>query len=102
LSCRTIQQTAYEILVLHAHLLTYLERPDMLLGTKNRLVQNAALCREHLRRQHQHNLVWVNEFISETECRDGDVAWSQFTDLKRSEQEMLQHAEETLQKWLNP
>lgn len=74
----------------------------MALGTKNRITHNAALCREHLRKSHHDKIALVNEFIAEIEGSQGDTAWNQFTDLKRSEREMLQRAEEALLKWLNP
>ena len=74
----------------------------MALGTKNRITHNAALCRDHLRKGHKDKLALVNQFIAEIEGGEGDAGWNQFTDLKRSEREMLQRAEEALFKWLNP
>ena len=74
----------------------------MALGTQNRIRHNAALCRDHLRKGHQDKLALVNEFISDMEASEGDSGWNQFTDLKRSEREMLQRAENAFLKWLNP
>ena len=74
----------------------------MALGTKNRIAHNAALCREHLRKGHPDKLALVNEFIADTEDREGDARWNQFTDLKRSDHEMLQRVEAAFLKWLNP
>jgi len=72
------------------------------LGTKNRLTQNAALCREHLRTAHPDKLALVNEFIAEIQGSEGDARWNQFTDLKGSGREMLQRVDEAFLKWLNP
>jgi hypothetical protein len=74
----------------------------MALGTKNRIAHEAALCREHLRKAHHEQLALVDEFIAEIERGLGDTPWSQFTDLKRSEREMLQRADAAFVKWLNP
>jgi len=74
----------------------------MALGTKHRLTQNAAHCREYLRKTHADKLALVNEFISEIQGGEGDAQWNQFTDLKRSGREMLQRVDEAFLKWLNP
>jgi hypothetical protein len=74
----------------------------MVLGTQNRILHNAALCCDHLLKGHQDKLALVNEFISEMEGSEGDAGWNQFTDLKRSEREMLQRVEVAFMKWLNP
>jgi len=73
------------------------------LGTKNRIAQTAAACRQHLRQAHPNQRALVEEFIVEIEGPGSDAArWSQFTDLKRSEEEMLERVEQSFQKWLNP
>ena len=72
------------------------------LGTKNRITQSATLCREHLRTTHPDKLALVNEFIAEIQGSEGDAMWSQFTDMKRSDSEMLQRAGDAFLKWLNP
>lgn len=74
----------------------------MALGTKHRLTQNAAHCRDHLRKAHADKLALVNEFIAEIHGSEGDAQWNQFTDLKRSGSEMLQRVDEAFLKWLNP
>lgn len=74
----------------------------MSLGTKNRMLRNATLCREHLRQSHKDMLALVNEFIAEIEGDKGDAAWSQFTDLKRDEREILHRTEDAFQMWLRP
>lgn len=74
----------------------------MNLGTKNRMLRDATLCREHLRQRHNDKLALVNEFIAEIEGDKGDAAWSQFTDLKRDEREMLQRTGDAFQTWLRP
>ncbi len=74
----------------------------MALGTKNRLIHNATLCRDQLRKGHGDKLALVNEFIAEIEGGEGDAPWNQFTDSKRSEPEMLQRVEAAFGKWLNP
>ena len=74
----------------------------MALGTKHRIAHNATLCREHLRNGQADKLGLVNEFIAEIEGSEGDAKWNQFTDLKRSEREMLQRVEDAFLKWLNP
>lgn len=77
-------------------------RLPMALGTKNRITHNATLCREHLRKSHHDKTALVTEFIAEIEGSQGDASWNQFTDLKRSDREMLQRVEEAFLKWLNP
>lgn len=79
----------------------------MNLGTKNRLNHIATACKSHLREAHPTKVALVNEFIAEIEGIDGsgegDVArWSQFTDVKRSQAEMLQRVDEAFTQWLNP
>lgn len=71
------------------------------LGTKNRLQQIAAACTAHLRERHTDKLALVEEFITEIEGAD-PTRWSQFTDLKRSDAEMLQRVDAAFEKWLNP
>lgn len=58
--------------------------PNMGLGTKHRLAQNVALCRQHLRTAHADKLALVSEFVSEIQGSEGDSQWNQFTDAKRS------------------
>lgn len=79
----------------------------MNLGTKNRLNQIATVCKAHLHEANPTKVALVNEFITEIEGTDGtgegDITrWSQFTDVKRSQAEMLQRVDEAFARWLNP
>ncbi len=74
----------------------------MSLGTRNRLIHNATLCGDHLRKGHGDKLALVNEFIAEIEREEAAAAWNRFTDLKRSEREMLQRVAAEFERWLNP
>lgn len=73
----------------------------MSLGTKNRLNQTALTCKAHLRDRHKDKLALVEEFIREIEGTDS-TRWNQFTDLKRSDVEMLGRVDAAFEKWLNP
>ena len=64
----------------------------MSLGTKNRLNQIALTCKAHLRDRYKSKLALVEEFIREIEGSD-PTRWNQFTDLKRSDAEMLGRVE---------
>lgn len=72
------------------------------LGTKNRLLQVSSLCRDHLREKYADQKALVEEYIAEIEGAEGDTAsaWMQFTDVKRSNAEMLQRLESAFEKWL--
>jgi hypothetical protein len=73
----------------------------MAVGTKTRLQQNAAACREHLRAQFARHGELVNEFIAEVEGPSGEAAaWSRFTDLSHSRAAMLGRVEEAFREWL--
>jgi hypothetical protein len=75
----------------------------MSVGTKNRLNQIGITCKAHLREAHRDQLGLVEEFIAEIEGggkQPDPSRWSQFTDLKRDDKEMLQRADEAFEKWL--
>ena len=75
------------------------------LGTKNRQQQTADLCKQHLRERHLDKLVLVEEFIHEFEGsgKERDITrWSQFTDIRGIQAEMLKRLDEHFEKWLNP
>ena len=74
----------------------------MSLGTKNRLQQNATICRDHLRATFADKPELVSEFIAETEgaSEDAAAAWAQFSDLSRSRTAMLARVEEAFREWL--
>lgn len=74
-------------------------------GTKHRQQHIADLCKQHLREKYHAELELVHEFIHEFENngKTPDLAsWTQFTDAKRSEKEMLQRLDEPFERWLNP
>lgn len=73
----------------------------MSLGTKNRLQQTGTTCKAHLRERNPDKLELVEEFIREIEGSD-PTRWSQFTDQRRSDAEMLQRVDAAFDKWLNP
>ena len=73
----------------------------MSLGTKNRIQQIGITCKAHLRERNADKLELVAEFIREIEGAD-PTSWSQFTDLRRSDAEMLQRVDAAFDKWLNP
>jgi hypothetical protein len=77
----------------------------MSLGTKNRQLQTAETCKQHLRDKHRDKLALVEEFIvgMEGSGKILDItSWSQFTDIKRSKAGMLKRLDEHFEKWLNP
>jgi hypothetical protein len=72
-------------------------------GTKNRQLQNAEACKQHLREKHAGQGALVEEFIEEIEGRESDhTRWSQFADAKRSRAEMMERVDQHFEKWLNP
>jgi hypothetical protein len=73
----------------------------MSVGTKTRLQQNAAACREHLRTAFPDQTALVTEFIKEVEGPSADAAaWSRFTDLSHSHAAMLGRVEAEFREWL--
>ena len=75
------------------------------LGTRNRQNQTAEICKQHLREQHKDRLTLVAEFIHEFEGtgKNQDILrWSQFTDIKGIQEEMLTRLDQHFEKWLNP
>jgi len=77
----------------------------MSMGTKNRLNLIGTTCKAHLREQHASSGALVEEFILEIEGsgKDADAnAWSQFTDAKRDNAEMLERVDAAFGAWLNP
>ena len=73
------------------------------LGTKNRQLQTAELCKEHLRAKYPAQKVLVEDFIREIEgtgTANDPAQWSQFTDLSRNTEKMLERLEEQFNKWL--
>ena len=75
------------------------------LGTKNRQNQTAEVCKQHLRDTHKDCLALVEEFIGEFEGtgKNHDLTrWSQFTDIKGIQDEMLQRLDAHFEQWLNP
>lgn len=72
-------------------------------GTKNRLLQNADICRQHLRETHAECPELVEEFILEIEGpeHENDPAqWSRFADIKQSTTEMRQRVDAAFNGWL--
>ena len=77
----------------------------MSLGTKNRQMRTADLCKAHLRHTRMDKLVLVEEFIHELEGsgKDRDITkWSQFADASHIQSEMLGRLDEHFKKGLNP
>ena len=77
----------------------------MSLGTKNRQIQTADVCKQHLRHKHADKLVLVEEFIGEFEGsgKERDITkWAQFTDASHVQEEMLKRLDEHFDSWLNP
>jgi hypothetical protein len=77
----------------------------MPLGTKNRQKQTAETCKQHLRQKYQGQAGLVEEFIAEFEGigKDADLTrWSNFTDIRGIEKEMLQRLDTFFENWLNP
>jgi len=73
----------------------------MSVGTKTRLQQNAAACRDHLRAAFADQSGLVTEFIQEIEGPAADAgAWARFTDLSHSRTAMLSRVEEEFREWL--
>lgn len=73
----------------------------MSVGTKTRLQQNAAACRDHLRAAFADQSGLVTEFIQEIEGPTADAAaWARFTDLSHSRAAMLSRVEEEFREWL--
>jgi len=75
------------------------------LGTKNRQKQTAEVCKQHLRQNYKDRLALVEEFIHEFEGtgKNQDIMrWSQFTDIKGIDEEMLTRLDAAFEKWLNP
>ncbi|MEI8340508.1 MAG: hypothetical protein WCH43_03100 [Verrucomicrobiota bacterium] len=75
------------------------------LGTKNRQNQTADVCKQHLRDTHKECLALVEEFIHEFEGtgKSHDITrWSQFTDIKGIQDEMLERLDVHFDQWLNP
>ena len=73
----------------------------MSVGTKTRLQQNAAACRDHLRTTFSDDADLVAEFIREVEGPAADVAaWARFTDLSHSHSAMLSRVEAEFREWL--
>lgn len=77
----------------------------MSLGTKNRLLRIANLCREHLRQFRSDQGELVEEYIAEMENSSGGeerhTVWSRFADTKRSDAEMLERLDAAFQRWLD-
>jgi len=72
-------------------------------GTKNRQLQNAEACKQHLREKYRAQSALVEEFIEEFEGRESDhTRWTQFADEKRNRAEMLQRLDQHFENWLNP
>jgi len=77
----------------------------MSLGTKNRQIQTADLCKQHLRDKHMDKLVLVEEFVHEIEGsgKERDITkWGQFTDASRIQEQTFQRLDEHFEAWLNP
>jgi hypothetical protein len=73
----------------------------MSVGTKTRLQQNAAACRDHLRTAFVDQAGLVTEFIKEVEGPAADAAaWARFTDLSHSHAAMLSRVEAEFREWL--
>lgn len=81
------------------------KRTKMALGTKNRQIQTAELCRQHLREKNQDKLGLVEEFIVEIEGtgKNHDMAkWGRFADASWKHDETLKRLDQEFEKWLNP
>jgi hypothetical protein len=77
----------------------------MSLGTKNRQIQTADVCRQHLREKHADKLGLVEEFIAEIEGtgKNHDIAnWGKFADASWNHETMLNRLDHDFDKWLNP
>ncbi len=72
-------------------------------GTKNRQLQNAEICKQHLREKYRDQAPLVEEFIEEFEGREADYTrWTEFADAKRSRVEMIERLDQQFEQWLNP
>jgi len=74
-------------------------------GTKNRQIQTAEACKQHLREAYNDKLPLVEEFIEEIEGtgRDQDIThWGMLTDESDDNEEMLKRLDAAFEKWLNP
>jgi hypothetical protein len=77
----------------------------MSLGTKNRQIRTAQLCKEHLRSKFADRATLVEEYISEVEGigKDRDITkWGTFTDIKNLTNDTLTRVEQEFRSWLNP
>ncbi len=77
----------------------------MSVGSKNRQIETANLCKQHLRVNHQRQIGLVEEFIVEIEGtgKNHDVAkWGQFADASWKNDEMFKRLNLAFEKWLNP
>lgn len=82
---------------------THHDLGSMALGTKNRIVQVAEACRRHLRETYANQAELVEEYIVEQEGPEhacDPARWLRFTDVKRSQGEMLARLEADFQAWL--
>ena len=75
----------------------------MTVGTKHRLKEAGALCKQHLREKHRGQGVPVEELMGEFEGKERDhTRWStQFADQQQIDTEMLQRVDGAFEKWLN-
>ena len=72
------------------------------LGTKNRQLQTAEVCKEHLRSKYAAQRGLVEDYITELEGPGGEVAqWGRFTDVSRNTAKMLERLDEQFGKWLS-
>jgi len=74
-------------------------------GTKNRQIQTAEACKQHLREKSHYKRALVEEFIAEIEAtgKDQDIThWGQLTDESHDNEEMLKRLDAAFEKWLNP
>ena len=77
----------------------------MALGTKNRQVETAEKCKQHLREANHGNPGLVEEFIAEIEGtgKNHDIgAWIRFSDASWKSETMLKRLDQEFEKWLNP
>lgn len=75
----------------------------MALGTKNRQMQVAADCKQHLREKYPDQLGLVEEYITEFEGtgKEHDLTrWTRFCDERRIKEETLERLETAFEKWL--
>ncbi len=77
----------------------------MSLGTKNRQIETANLCKQHLREAFPDEQVLVEEFIVEIEGtgKHQDITkWGQYTDASRIKEAMFNRLDLAFKAWLNP